>query len=265
MNIPNLNWDTYTAGVERVGWCGEVSIQMIALHYGYYHSQKTINQLGKPKHLDLYSDEIESVMKLLGFDYSFYINERGQDVGDYIRWVKHNLANRIPVFSGVKRNPSGNPNWYLDHFVVLTGYDKWNIFYNSNNRNHGEVVVEESLFLSSSKPYNLKNSSNFYFGIAVDGINLHDKNKPNSHPVRLLVLGETEDKVNLGIRVQDLLVGQQYTLSRHRIDMDSKRTVIDSSELFVASKDTMTFKHLVLDKHESYFYTIENTKLKLES
>lgn len=256
LNIPNLNWDVFTPGVDRVGWCGEVSIQMIALYYGYYHSQKVINQLGNPKHLDLYSDEIEPVLKKLGFKYTTYINQSGNGVNDYVLWLKESLKNESPVFSGVKRNPSSNPTWFLDHFVVVTGYDSGEITYNSNNRNYGKVKVDEVAFSSSAKPYTLRNPSNFFFGFAVQDVTLNSAEHEQQYPVRLFVLGETSEQVDLTVRIENLSVGEQYLVTRHQIDIESGNTTVQATELIEATKEVMLLNQMSLDKHKSYFYTV---------
>ncbi len=254
LNIPNLNWDKYTAGVERVGWCGEASIQMIALYYGFYHSQKVINRTGNPKHLDLYSDEIDGVMRKLGFKYSRYINETTENLANYHQWVKENLKQHRPIFSGVKRNPTGNPGWSLDHFVVMVGYGSDYINYNSNNHLYGQVKVEESLFMHSSKPYTLKNPFNSYFGFSVNSVELPNVNKTNTKPARLFVLGETEEKVDIGIQAEKLIVGSEYSIIRKTLNINSNQHVEEVLKTFIATENTMIFSDMNLPKHESYYY-----------
>ncbi|WP_260261733.1 C39 family peptidase [Vibrio intestinalis] len=260
LNIPNLNWDVFTPGVDRVGWCGEVSIQMIALYYGYYHSQKTINQLGNPKHLDLYSDEIEPVLKQLGFKYTTYINHSDKDVSDYVQWLKDNLSKQNPIFSGVKSNPSSNPSWFLDHFVVVTGYNSENIIYNSNNRNYGKLEVDEANFANSAKPYTLRNPSNFYFGFAVSDVTLNKSQQERLYPVRLFVLGETAELVDLTVRVEDLSIGERYLVSRYQIDTESGNLTLDTTESIEATQEVMLLNQLSLKKHNSYFYEVTKQK-----
>lgn len=263
LNIPNLNWDRFVPGVDTVGWCGEASIQMIALYYGYYHSQKTINQLGEPQHLDLYSNEIEKVMKKLGFQYSSYVNQFPGSVDHYVGWVKDNLAQKAPVFSGIKRNPSGNPNWSVDHFIVVVGYGQGDIEYNSNNESYGRVKLDEALFKRSGVPYTLRNPVNSYFGFSVKGVDIPKASSPNSQPVRLFVLGETADKVDIGIRVEGLIEGENYTINRKMLDINSNKYDVDPSahvamvfKRFIATDSSMTFADTDLPKHNSFYYEV---------
>lgn len=48
--IADRQWEE---GAPDEGWCGETSIQMVALHYGAWIPQPMINALGKPSHPDL--------------------------------------------------------------------------------------------------------------------------------------------------------------------------------------------------------------------
>lgn len=256
LNIPNLNWDTFVPGVETVGWCGEASIQMIALYYGYYHSQKTINQLGDPQHLDLYSNEIEKVMKKLGFQYSSYVNQSPGSVDHYVEWIKGKLAKKAPVFSGIKRNPSGNPNWSLDHFVVLVGYGQGYIEYNSNNQFYGQVKLDEALFKRSGVPYTLRNPTNSYFGFAVKGVDMPKVASFSSQPVRLFVLGETKEKVDVGVQAYGLVKGQTYTIVRKTLDIESNSHAEAVFKHFIATEAVTSFTDADLPKHSSYYYEL---------
>jgi len=55
------------------GWCGEASIQMVALHFGAWFPQEAINKAGKPKHPDLWEDEIPVALSELGLQYIQWI------------------------------------------------------------------------------------------------------------------------------------------------------------------------------------------------
>ncbi|MCW8347917.1 C39 family peptidase [Vibrio sp. ZSDZ65] len=256
LNIPNLNWDKYTRGVRSVGWCGEASLQMIALYYGYYYSQKTINEAGSPKKLDLYSDEISIAMNKLGFKYSTYINYSTENVNDYLVWMKESMKKGFPVFSGVKRNPSGNPNWSLDHFVVLVGFSEGYITYNSNNQRYGQVRVEASTFMGSSQPYGLENKFNHYFGFSISGVEINNIEETNNNPIRLFILGETKDKVDIGLKIENLIVGREYSIMRKTIDLGSKLHSEVLIKTFVAFSNSSSFSESNLNKHDSFHYEL---------
>lgn len=250
LNIPNLHWDTFTPGVERVGWCGEVSLQMIALYYGRYYSQKVINQLGQPKHLDLYSDDIKPVMQTLGMNYRTYPNPPERSASHYLAWAKQQLTQGHPVFSGVKSVPGGNPAWSLDHFVVLVGYGIDDVFYNSNRRQYGQVRVSDDEFTGSTAPYSLKNRQNHFFGFAITGF----QQLPHHH-ARVFVLAESADQVDLGIRVDGLHPGKTYQLWRQSIHpIYGEKTMLTR---ITTQETSFVKKDLLLNKHKGYQYWVE--------
>jgi hypothetical protein len=103
------------------GWCGETAIQEALLHLGVWAPQKTIHAVAKPKHSDLYSNDIPVALAALGIPHSFYApKKKGFDA--YAAWVRDAIDGGEPVIAGVKILPTEHPDWGLDHFVLAIGY-----------------------------------------------------------------------------------------------------------------------------------------------
>lgn len=253
LGIPDIRWDRF-AGIEEVGWCGEASLQMAAMYNGVYVSQGRINRLGNAKHLDLYSAEIVPAMERIGFKYEGYENVEGQTVDDYIKWIEERIQEGKPVFSGIKLYPNGNPEWNLDHFVLMVGYEDQQMTYNANTPGYGQLTVSFEDLGTGEETYRLYNSFNNYFGYAIEGF----KDEERSIIPMLYIVGESSERVTLSIYLENLEVGKTYSLEAIPYDKDFKR-VEDEKEVvttFTAEEEVASFLHENIERQKAYYYQV---------
>jgi hypothetical protein len=166
LNIPDRKWDP-TRPNKNVGWCAEVCIQMAMAYYGFAVSQKCINKAGMPKHSDLYMDDIIVALKQLHVKYiSWRLSDN--NLHKYISWIKDMLSLRYPVICGVKIYPDENPQWFLDHFVLIVGYDETGFLVNTNM--YGQKRISYRKITSGGNNISFKNKQHTYFAIAIIGV-----------------------------------------------------------------------------------------------
>ncbi len=157
-------------GAPPEGWCAEASLQMGLSYYKHEISQKDIHNVANPVHPDLESAaEIDGAMKALGMDYRIW-DSKIHKVDRYIAWIKSNLAQGYPVFSGVKLNPTQHPEWAADHFVLIVGYNDDGLFVNTNHFGVGQLLIPYQALVSQAARYSLENPYHYYFGRALTGV-----------------------------------------------------------------------------------------------
>lgn len=150
------------------GWCGEACIQMAALYFGEFFEQSYINQIAEPAHPGLYSNDIPIALGRLGLVISQWSLEEDSDINEFLSWLKSNVGNGYPVICGVKINPTANPEWYADHFVLIKGYDVDSLTYNTT-WGYDETKSVVLLSTTNEPGFSIKNDQDIYFGIAVKG------------------------------------------------------------------------------------------------
>jgi hypothetical protein len=162
------------------GWCGETAIQEALLHFGVWAPQKIINRAGKPKHPDLYSNEIPTALTGMGIRFTTY-KPQTKGFAAYSAWVADAIDHGDPVFVGVKILPTEHPDWGLDHFVLAVGHGNKGLLVNTtwNRRQWADDKVKKGLSFANA----------FY------AIRLH---APEKH-ARLSVLEEGAENVKLSV------------------------------------------------------------------
>jgi hypothetical protein len=151
------------------GWDGEISIQMGMAYFNKEVSQKAICSAGKPAHSSLYSDEIDTALDALGVQY-FSWDWQNHDLAQFLAWIKTNLVKGYPVFCGIKMYPTRHPEWSLDHFVLVVGYNESGLFIDTNNTGDGRILVTYSQLASQENRYAFENQYHYYFGRAFTGV-----------------------------------------------------------------------------------------------
>lgn len=165
LNIPNRDWDPNRPDTS-VGWCAEACIQMAMAHFGENISQKRINEAGSPDHPDLYMDDIDTALEKLSVEYISWYG-KNKSVDDFVSWVKSMLDSYHPVISGVKIYPTEKPNWFLDHFVLIVGYNSKGFLVNTNYQ--GQKLITYKQLNSCSRGFSFKNKHNRFYGRAITG------------------------------------------------------------------------------------------------
>ncbi len=166
LNIADRDWDPKRPD-KSVGWCAETSIQMALAYYGIDISQKSINRAGSPSHSDLYMDEIDVALDELSVK---YISWKGKDkeLDDFLIWIRSMLDSHYPVLCGVKIYPDEKPKWFLDHFVLIVGYNKKGLLVNTNMK--GQKLISYKQLTSFNHGFSFKNRKNRYFARAITGL-----------------------------------------------------------------------------------------------
>jgi len=127
------------------GYCGECSIQQIALYYGTYVSQYRAREIIDPtQHQDaLLPENAGPILDALRLNYVAWDSdhEATPQYQDYLVWVKSQLQQKLPVIMDVfDHSESGlvNTNDYddYDHIVPVTGFTSVD-----TNRYHADDVL----------------------------------------------------------------------------------------------------------------------------
>jgi hypothetical protein len=190
------------------GWCGEVAVQEALLYYGIYYPQEQINEAGSPVHPDLYSNEIPRALRTLGVEYQRW-SWGPADLGDFLRWVRKQLAAGSPVLTGVKIYPTKHDEWCLDHFVLAVGAEADALVLNTT-WGFSYTRTERQL-RSTEDGFAFANKYNVYYGISIKGPRRPDN---GARPVRLFVQKETADRMGVIVKCEDLEPGAEYALYR---------------------------------------------------
>lgn len=196
------------AGHPPEGWCGETAIQEALLHHGAWIPQKQINAAGNPVHPDLYASDVPVALRKLGARIEFWRN--AGDLDDYIAWLRGRIDRGIPVLAGVKINPTGHPEWGLDHFVLAAGASADSIIFNTT---WGTRIsrTNKQLHSRKEKGFAFANGFGSYYGISIPGL----VDRENAEPrVRLFATGETDKRLTLVVKCEGLRVGASYRLER---------------------------------------------------
>jgi len=200
------------------GWCGEASIQMVALYYGAFLPQRLINALSNPIHPDLYNNDLPVALAKIGLEFSSFQNTQTTTVQGYIEWVKTQLDWGYPTILGCKIHPTTHPDWYLDHFIVAVGYTHEGLIYNTT-WGYQEERSYEILSSIEVEGISFANTYDRYFGLAIQGFR---------SPLGGLPLYVYPDQVcredYFDIQIRDLEEGGRYVLLRFD-DLDKAQQV----------------------------------------
>jgi hypothetical protein len=185
----------------KEGWCGESAIQQILLYYGAWYPQSEINRLGKPQHPDLYASDLPVALRAVGLQVKRAPRTRDAEV--FFAWVRHQLDAGRPVLAGVKIHPTAHPNWSLDHFVVIVGYDGTRFLLNTT---WGEQRWRSTEQLTSfAKGLSFANKHRSFYALAVT------RASGDGAPAALRVVEEA-DELKINIVCDGLRKGSDYEL-----------------------------------------------------
>jgi len=181
------------------GWCGETAIQEGLLHLGVWAPQRVINRAGKPVHPDLYSTDIPVALTELGVRFTSYPGGRG--FAPIAAWIRGAVDAGDPVLAGVKILPTKHPEWGLDHFVLVVGYDADRLLVNTTWGHRAWVADTTTPGLSFA---------NAGYALRLSGVTL----APGARAAKLVVLEEDDTTVKVRATCTGLEKGQNYVMER---------------------------------------------------
>ena len=168
LGIADVAWDSGRPDLS-VGWCAEASIHVALAYYGIEKTQLEIYRARNPDHADLYAYEIDLALETLGVCTEAW-PESQRDLTRFIDWIRHHIADGTPVLCGVKPYPDEHPEWSLDHFVLVVGYDQAGLIKNTQLDMDGQIHVQYVDLASTECSYAFANRQSQYFGRAILGL-----------------------------------------------------------------------------------------------
>jgi hypothetical protein len=193
------------------GWCGETAIQEAMLYHGVYFPQKLINAAGRPRHPDLYSDDVPVALKNLRMEVTVWPAGNGRPGLDgFLGWVRGRIDAGVPVLCGVKINPTRHPEWGLDHFVLAVGRSGDSVLFNTTWGNR-VMRTGEQLRSTTEKGFAFENRYRSYYGLAISGPSGRGE---GAVPVRLFVQKESRERLSVILKCEGLEPGRRYAIDR---------------------------------------------------
>ena len=120
---------TQSSNAPPDGWCGQTSIQMILDYYGHSYTQEEIDKArfnsGNPT--IFFEDMAPTIEKLTDNKFKVYA-ARFWSEDTYKNWIKSQIDKNKPVMAVFKMYPTKHPEWLIDHFSVISGYDNNGIY-----------------------------------------------------------------------------------------------------------------------------------------
>jgi len=252
LNIPpRLQWD------EKNGYCGECSIQQIALYYGTYISQYNARAIIDPTQAqDVWvPDNSGPIFDALRLNYVAWNSALATpQYSNYLVWVKSHLQQGHPVIIDVYVN--GGTDSDYDHIIPATGFTSADtntyhaadtLVFNDNyastpfTRTFGTLWATRNGANSGSYDYYIPRDTDY--GAAVTGIK---DSSGTTKPIYLAVdrwnepdpwQSQSAVQLNATIQVSSLTVGNPYVLLRY----NNYTNVPTSNFLASAYSTTTTF------------------------
>jgi len=136
-------------GGDFTGYCGETDFQMCGLYFGNWVSSELVRYAAKNEQLLLGVNDVKTA-KTLKYNYDVY---DGEDIDDFIVWVKKHIDQGAPVLLGFYQyhKPNEDADDDYDHIMPIIGYSL-----DPNKQVNGFYFYD--LYL---KNYSLMQSANF--------------------------------------------------------------------------------------------------------
>ena len=229
---PRLQWD------DNNGYCGETSIQQIALYYGTYVSQYRAREIIDPsQRTDVLIDENNGpVLDALRLTYEYWSHSvREPQYKKFLLWVKQHIHSGHPVIMAVYYNDSEDWNEDYDHIVPAVGVrsSSWSRYLGADKLVFHDNYTRRSFTRRFSRMWDDRdmegNGWDYEFcvpkyqdyGCAVTGVR---DELGETRPVRLeidrwdepnLIHGEAAQVLHAAGTVSGLTPGQSYLLLRY--------------------------------------------------
>jgi hypothetical protein len=215
------------------GYCGETSIQSIALYYGTWASQQLVRTLAGGTQV-LVGTNSPQVLTALQLTFTQWDNSvAAPQFQGFLVWLKGNLALGYPAYFGAYLTDGNNDPDY-DHIMPATGiayttlptYDAADVL--TYNDNFGDQIMRPASALSATRASCAYSSTqggcipqDVDYGIAVTGV---VDPQHVTFPVGLSVPSPSEPNVSTGaspasltgtVTVSGLAAGGKYSLLRY--------------------------------------------------
>jgi hypothetical protein len=146
------------------GSCGEAALWTICQYFGDGLTQEEINMIGGNPGRGLHSNEVIDVLDSLRIPYK--LTQKASTWETSVDTLITIIKRGNPIFLGVKIYPDRYPQWYADHFILVTGLNtKYNYFYYNSFTETATVTYEK--FLNTEPGYSLINKYNTLFAIEI--------------------------------------------------------------------------------------------------
>jgi hypothetical protein len=186
--IPDRPW---APGAPPEGWCGEASLQMVALHFGAWIPQRAINALGRSTHVDLWETDLPVTMERLGLSFETFTAMTRTPRAELLTWIVSWLRRGVPVIVGAKLMPTEHPEWEVDHLMPVVGFSPTHLLFNSNTEAGRVEVPWEALLGRPTDGISFEAPKGALFAWAVTGF------RDGSRAPALQVVRETRERVEL--------------------------------------------------------------------
>lgn len=196
LSIPNRNW---TLGHPVEGWCGEACIQMAASHFGLDLTQHAINQVGRARcgvalgQPDLTVFALPCALDGFGMlSVPWRHNGKKGDVQKFLTWIRAEVGRGHPVIVGISDHYEDFAEKqcdkktylypYLNHFVLVVGFDHDSLLINTNYPDIGQVwVYYDELSEWKAGRFTIGNPDEHFFGVAVQGVAKQAEEGPSTN------------------------------------------------------------------------------------
>ena len=168
LDIPDRYWDPERKD-NGEGWCGEACLEMAMAYYGVGIIQKEINEAAVDHTPGLTEENIDQAMNALGVTYVTW-NEEEPDLELFFEWIREGLRRGHPVLVGAKIYPDGHPRWFVDHFVLVVGFDERGLVMNTQLNLDGQIHVSYAQLASRDDGYSFASRHETYFGREITGV-----------------------------------------------------------------------------------------------
>ena len=170
--IPDLLPPTYVLSIEE-GSCGENCLWTILNALDKTKTQLEINIAGTESGVGLHSSELMNVLEVYDVGYSLFSQSVASTDSSYtMQRYKDFIYNEVvktvqkghPILIGIKVLPSDFPQWSLDHFVLLVGYNESTDELIYNDFNKRKRIPAEQL-MNTVSGYSFINDWNWVYAI----------------------------------------------------------------------------------------------------
>ncbi|MBN1883512.1 MAG: C39 family peptidase [Deltaproteobacteria bacterium] len=168
LDISDTYWDPERED-NGEGWCGEACLEMAMAYYGVDISQKEINEAAVDRTPGLIEENIDQAMDALGVTYVIWDDEES-DLDLFLEWIREGLRRGHPVLVGTKIYPDEHPRWFVDHFVLVVGFDERGLVMNTQFDLDGKIHVSYAQLKSWDDGYSFASRHDTYFGRVITGV-----------------------------------------------------------------------------------------------